>query len=101
MENDINNYLECLVSIDKSFINKKTFYKKLYASHIYKMSRYYVDEMGFISKPYYPLVFAVLTGITYILIYLLNNVLAISIVSGVTFFYLLSVYKKIKARKYY
>ena len=97
---DLFEYLD-VVSRSAKDANLRQTYRDLFSNYIYNIAGIYKDELGFISKPSFPLLFG-LIAVLFVIVWFLTNLRAsisiIAIVSAVILFYY--VYK-LRAKKYY
>lgn len=101
VEGEVVSFLDL---IEKELKNEKeltNIRKDIYINKLYNLSNLYREEVGFISKPSYPLTMLLFLGLFLFLTWVSN----IYIGGGVSFFiltvYLLYVRKKIKDKRYY
>lgn len=98
---EIDSYLSLVMEVDFSTIDEGIEYKKNYSGSIYKIGQLYADELGFISKPYYPIVGVIFVLLMLVAIYFFNIKLAFLFIAapGVVYFFYLK--RKVQLRKFY
>jgi hypothetical protein len=98
---ELNDYLDVVLETSKNKSHSEEIYKKLYITYIYKIADTYKDEAGFIQKPYFPLMAALMIVLFVVFSLLLNlttSILIITILFFVAFFYYNN---KLRTKRYY
>jgi len=94
----------CLNEIDIKYREEERLssaYKELYSTYIYHLENIYKSELGFISKPYYP-IYILIIVIAFAIIFALSNFLFATISALLIIaIYLVYAIPKIRKRKYY
>jgi type I restriction-modification system DNA methylase subunit len=101
VERELVSFLDLIEEELKSEKELANIRKDIYINKLYNLSNLYKEELGFISKPFYPLTMLLLLGLFLFLAWVSNIYIAGGVSTLLLAVYLLHVKRKINEKRYY